>query len=86
MHYPKHIIKVLGAGCETCHNMHVYAQKEVEERGLDAEVKYISDLSEMLIYGYMSLPAIVIDEEVKVKGKMMSEEEVHEFFEGLELE
>ena len=85
MAYHEHIIKVLGAGCESCHSMYDAVLKEVEVRGIDAEVKYITNLADMAIYGYIGLPAIVIDEQVKSKAKIMSEEEVHQFFEEQDL-
>lgn len=79
-------IKVLGAGCESCHNMYEWTKKEVAERGIDADVIYNTNILEITdTYEYLRLPAILIDEIAVVKGKMLTEEEVHDLFEQMDL-
>ena len=79
-------IKVLGSGCEGCHNMFEWAKKEVETRGIDADVIYNTNVLEIMDeYEYMRLPAILVDEIAVVKGKMLSEEDVHNLFEQMDL-
>ena len=79
-------IKVLGAGCECCHNMHEWVKKEVAERGIDADVEYNTNIIEIHDnYEYLRLPAILVDEIAVSKGKMMTEEEVHNLFEQMDL-
>ena len=53
-------IKVLGAGCSTCHKQYEYAQAACKELGLNIEVEYITDLEKIMEYGMMSMPLIVI--------------------------
>ena len=47
-------IKVLGAGCKSCHEQYENAKKAVEELGLSVEVEYITDMEKVMAYGVMS--------------------------------
>lgn len=69
-------IKVLGAGCDTCHKQYEYVQKAVEQAGIDADVEYITDIQKVMSYGVMSMPAIAINEQVVVMGKVVKPEDV----------
>lgn len=69
-------IKVLGAGCKSCHEQFEYAKKAVEELGLSAEVEYITDIEKVMSYGVMSMPAIVVNEKVSSMGKVLKSAEV----------
>ena len=52
-------IKVLGAGCKSCHKQFENVKKAVEELGLEIEVEYITDMEKVMAFGVMSMPAIV---------------------------
>ena len=69
-------IKVLGAGCKSCHEQHENAKKAVENIGLSVEVEYITDMEKIMEYGVMSMPAIVINESVVSMGKVLKAAEV----------
>lgn len=69
-------IKVLGAGCDTCHKQYEYVQKAVEQAGIDADVEYITDIQKVMTYGVMSMPAIAINEKVVVMGKVLKPDDV----------
>lgn len=69
-------IKVLGAGCKSCHEQFENAKKAVEELGLSVEVEYITDMEKIMAYGVMSMPAIVINEKVVSMGKALKSAEV----------
>jgi len=69
-------IKVLGAGCKSCHEQFESAKKAVEELGLSVEVEYITDMEKVMAYGVMSMPAIVINEKVVSMGKVLKSAEV----------
>lgn len=69
-------IKVLGAGCKSCHEQFEYAKKAVEELGLSVEVEYITDMEKVMSYGVMSMPAIVVNEKVSSMGKVLKSAEV----------
>ena len=69
-------IKVLGAGCKSCHEQYESAKKAVEELGLSVEVEYVTDMEKIMAYGVMSMPAIVINEKVVSMGKVLKSAEV----------
>lgn len=69
-------IKVLGAGCKSCHELYENTKKAVEELGLGVEVEYITDMEKVVAYGVMSMPAMVINEKVASMGKVLKSAEV----------
>lgn len=69
-------IKVLGAGCKTCHEQYEYAKKAAENKGLNVQVEYITDLQKVMEYGVMSMPAIVINDKVVAMGKVLKTADV----------
>jgi small redox-active disulfide protein 2 len=69
-------IKVLGAGCKSCHEQYENAKKAVENMGLSVEVEYITDMEKVMPYGVMSMPAIVVNETVASMGKVLKPVEV----------
>lgn len=71
-------IKVLGAGCKSCHEQYENAKKAVSEIGLDVEVEYITDMEKVMTYGVMSMPAIVVNDKVASMGKVLKSAEVIE--------
>jgi small redox-active disulfide protein 2 len=70
------IIKVLGSGCANCHKLEGLAAKAVAELGLDAQVVKVTDIQAIMAYGVMSTPALVVDEELKLAGRVPSYDEV----------
>ncbi len=71
-------IKVLGAGCKSCHEQHENVKKAVENMNLDAEVEYITDMEKVMSYGVMSMPAIVVNEQVVSMGKVLKVTQMEE--------
>ncbi len=69
-------IKVLGAGCKSCHDQYENVKKAVEKLGLGIEVEYITDMEKVMTYGVMNMPAIVIDEKVVSSGKVLKEKDI----------
>lgn len=69
-------IKVLGAGCKSCHEQYENAKEAVKEMGLSVEVEYITDMQKVMEYGVMSLPAIVVNEKVVSMGKVLKSADV----------
>ncbi|MGN1051311.1 MAG: thioredoxin family protein, partial [Acutalibacteraceae bacterium] len=64
-------IKVLGAGCKSCHEQYENTKSAVKARGLSVEVEYITDMEKVMEYGVMSMPAIVVNEKVVPMGKVL---------------
>ncbi len=69
-------IKVLRVGCKSCHEQYENAKKAIEELGLGIEVEYITDMEKVMAYGVMSMPAIVVNENVVSMGKVLKSAEV----------
>lgn len=69
-------IKVLGPGCSKCTSTYERIQKVLGENSLDASLVKVDDIMEIMKYNILSTPAVVVDGEVKVKGRVPSEEEI----------
>ena len=69
-------VKVLGAGCKSCHEQYENAQAAVKALGLNVEVEYVTDMEQVMAYGVMRMPAIVVNERVVSMGKVLSAAEV----------
>ena len=69
-------IKVLGSGCAKCKTTYEMIEKIVKENQLDATLSKVEDIVELLNYGIMTTPAIVVDGEVKLKGHVPTETEI----------
>ena len=69
-------IKVLGSGCSRCHKALEVVEKVVKEQGVDAQVEYVTDIEQVMAYNVMSMPAIVVDGEVRLKGAVPTEADV----------
>ena len=64
------IIKVLGPGCTNCKNLERVTREAVAELDLDATIEKVEDYAAIAGYGIMSTPALVVDEEVLVYGRV----------------
>lgn len=69
-------IIILGTGCAKCKTTFNVVQSAVTEYQIDAKVSKEEDILEIVKYNIMSLPAVVVDGEVKIKGYVPSKEEV----------
>lgn len=69
-------IEVLGTGCAKCKKVKELAEQAVKETGVDAEVVKVEDFDEILNYGVMITPGLVVDGDVKVAGKVPSLEDI----------
>ena len=69
-------IKVLGAGCASCHTLLENTQAAVASLGLGVDVEYVTDMIRIAGYGVMSVPALVVNEKVVTMGKVLKSEDV----------
>ena len=69
-------VKVLGAGCKSCHTFYENTQAAVRSVGLAVEVEYITDIEKITDYGVMAMPAIVVNEKVVSAGRILKHEQV----------
>ena len=76
-------IKVLGAGCKSCHEQYESAKTAVQALGLNVEVEYITDMEKVMAYGVMSMPAIVVNEQVVSMGKVLKAADVEKLLRKL---
>ncbi len=63
-------IKILGTGCAKCAKLEELAKQAVAELKLDATVEKVTGLNDIMNYGVMMTPGLVIDEQVKSAGKL----------------
>ena len=69
-------IKVLGPGCAKCQQAEKIVREAVTESGVNATVEKVSDLMKIAGYGVFGTPAVVVDGEVKIVGKIPSKAQV----------
>ena len=69
-------VKILGAGCKSCHEQYENAKAAVQALGLNVEVEYITDMEKVMEYGVMSMPAIVVNDQVVSMGKVLKAADV----------
>ncbi len=63
-------IKVLGSGCANCHKVEELAKQAVAQLGVQAQVELVTDMKEVMRYGVMSTPGIVINDKVVSTGRV----------------
>ena len=69
-------IKVLGAGCTNCEALLKATKEAVANKGINAEIEYITSMEEIMSYGVMSMPALVIDEQIVSAGKVLKAKDI----------
>jgi small redox-active disulfide protein 2 len=72
-------IKILGTGCPKCKTMFNNVNKALKNKGLEANVEKIEDIQEIMKYNVLSTPVLVIDEDIKIKGKAGEVSEIESF-------
>ena len=69
-------IKILGTGCPKCKKLYAEAEKAVASSGVAAEIEKVEKIDDIMKYGIMMTPALVIDEKVKASGRIASASEI----------
>ena len=69
-------IKILGTGCARCAKLEETARNAADELGIEYEVEKVKDLNQIMEFGVMITPALVVDGEVKLAGKLASLDEI----------
>lgn len=75
------IIKILGSGCRNCNSLQQNTEAALKELGMNAELIKITDFKEIMSYGVMTTPALVIDEKVVSFGKVLKPNEIAKILE-----
>lgn len=71
-------IKVLGPGCPKCKITYQNVLEALKQSGLDANVEKIEDIEEMMKYNVLTTPVLMIDDVIKVKGRVATISEIKE--------
>jgi small redox-active disulfide protein 2 len=69
-------LQILGTGCPKCKKLAENAQAAVQDLGIECDVEKVTDLNEITTFGVMITPALAIDGQVKVVGKVPSPDEI----------
>ena len=69
-------IKILGTGCPKCKTLEKMTREVVEQNGVDATIGKVEDIMEIIKYGIMTTPALVVDGKVVIKGRIPSAQEI----------
>ncbi|MFN2396536.1 MAG: thioredoxin family protein [Bacteroidales bacterium] len=70
------IIKILGTGCPKCKTLEKLTNEVLTENNFDAEVSKVEDIMQIMNYGVLSTPGLVIDEKVAISGRVPSKDEI----------
>ena len=76
------IIKVLGPGCANCQKLELNVNKALSKLGLEASVEKVTDYSDILAYGVSSTPALVINENVVLAGRVPNPEQLSQLLQS----
>jgi len=66
------LLQILGPGCPKCNKLAQVAEQAAKELDIDYKIEKITDINEMLKFGMMATPALVVDGQVKTTGKVPS--------------
>ncbi len=71
-------LQILGTGCPKCKKLAENAEAAAKELGIEFEIEKITDINEIMKFGVMMTPALVVDGDVKVVGKVPSPDEINQ--------
>jgi len=69
-------IQILGTGCPKCKALTQNAEAAAKTLGIEYEIQKVADINEIMKFGVMLTPALVVDGKVKVVGKVPSPDEI----------
>ena len=69
-------IQILGTGCPKCKTLFAHAEAAVKTLGLPAQIEKVEKITEIMKFGVMTTPALVVDGQVKSAGKVLSPAEI----------
>ena len=73
-------IKILGTGCLNCQRLEANVRQVLEELKLEVDIKKITEIQDIMSYGVMEIPALVIDDRVEVSGRIPDVKELKTVF------
>ncbi|MBD1401748.1 thioredoxin family protein [Pelovirga terrestris] len=69
-------IQILGTGCKKCNDLTANAQAAAQAVGVDVELEKVTQLNDIMAFGVMTTPGLVIDGKVISQGKLLSVEQI----------
>ena len=72
-------IQILGGGCPKCKKLAEMAEAAADELGIDYEIEKVTDINDIISFGVMMTPALAVDGQVKLTGKVPSQQEIKQF-------
>ena len=69
-------IKILGTGCPKCKTLERITREVVEQNGIKATIIKVDDITEIMKYHIMATPALVVNENIEIKGRVPSAAEI----------
>ena len=69
-------VQILGTGCPKCKQLTQNAEQAAQDLGIECEIGKVTDINEIMAFGVMMTPALVVDGEVKASGKVLSPDQV----------
>jgi len=72
-------IKILGTGCPKCKTLEELTRKVVKENSIDADIRKVEDIVEIMKFNIMTTPALVVNGKVVAKGRIPSADEIKQF-------
>jgi small redox-active disulfide protein 2 len=73
------VIRILGTGCPKCKKLEANAREALKQMDFPAEVEKVTDLNDIMQYGVMMTPGLVIDEKLKASGTVLSVDQIKRF-------
>ena len=75
-------IEILGTGCAKCQKLEELVHDAVKASGVEAEISKVKDIKQIMTYGVMTTPGLVIDGQVKIAGKMPTSDQIKGWVKG----
>ncbi|BDU49940.1 thioredoxin family protein [Haliovirga abyssi] len=69
-------LKILGTGCPNCIKLEKNVIEAVEKLGIEAEIEKVTEIKDIMAFGVMMTPTLVVDGEVKIMGKIAKVDEI----------
>lgn len=69
-------IKILGTGCPKCKTLEKLTREVVAQNGINASITKVEDIVEIMKYGVMTTPALVVNGKVEIRGRVPSSDEI----------
>jgi small redox-active disulfide protein 2 len=76
------VIKILGTGCPKCKKLEENAREALSQSGVNGTIEKVTGLNDILKYNVVMTPALVVDEQVKSSGKVLSPEQIKQLIIG----